>query len=760
MFLQEEEIKKFYQSMPEKISEARKQLNKPLTYAEKVIFAHMLSFDEELKRGSTTIRIFPDRVAMQDATAQMALLQFMLTGKKIVEVPTTIHCDHLILAQQGAAADLQKALLENNEVHQFMKTASSRYGIGFWNPGAGIIHQVVLEKYAFPGGMIIGTDSHTPNAGGLGMIAIGVGGAEAVDVMAGEGFTLTLPKLIGVKLTGTLNGWTAPKDVILKLAGILTVKGGTGYIIEYFGSGTSAISATGKATITNMGAELGATTSLFPYDERIYSYLYATDRAVVADAAEKVKEYLQSDPEVHEHPEKYYDQLIEIDLSCLEPYIVGPHTPDLAREISKLAKDVEQNHWPASLTYALLGSCTNSSYEDMSRAVQIVRQASAGGLKTQCGFLVTPGSEQIYKTMQRDGMVEIFEATGAVVLANACGPCIGQWQRTDAAKDTDNSILTSYNRNFKKRNDGNAGTHAFIASPEIVTAIAFAGTLKFNPLQDTISLPDGTAFMFTAPERGEEIPAKGFVSDATGYEAPSGEGTVEVDPKSDRLQLLNAFSKWDTAKDFKDLAVLIKAAGKCTTDHISPAGRWLKYRGHLNNISDNMFSGIVNVFRQQTLQQTGTGKNQLTGEIQTFAAVARYYKQNGFGWVAVGDENYGEGSSREHAAMEPRFLGCRAVLAKSFARIAETNLKRQGILPLWFTNSNDYDKILEDDRISFHSLQVREFAPITVFIKHKDGSVDTIQVTHTLNQEHVHWFYAGSAINYFREKEKKKVEVK
>lgn len=755
MFLDEKQIKDFYQSLPEKINKARAVLNRPLTYAEKILFSHMQTFDDELKRGSTTIRTFPDRVAMQDATAQMALLQFMLTGKKTTEVATTVHCDHLILAQEGAAADLQKALLENNEVYQFLKSASSKYGIGFWNPGAGIIHQVVLEKYAFPGGMIVGTDSHTPNAGGLGMIAIGVGGAEAVDVMAGEGFTVTLPKLIGVKLTGALNGWAAPKDVILKLAGLLTVKGGTGCIIEYFGEGTASISATGKATITNMGAELGATTSLFPYDGCIYRYLHATDRAMIAEAAEKGKEHLRADAEVQEHPEDFFDQLIEIDLSTVEPYVVGPHTPDLARPISQLAKEIEENHWPAALTYALLGSCTNSSYEDMSRAAMIAKQAAVLGLKTQCGFLVTPGSEQIHKTMERDGMLEIFERAGATVLANACGPCIGQWQRADAAKEKDNSIITSYNRNFKKRNDGNERTHAFIASPEIVTAMAFAGTLTFNPLQDILQLSEGRTFKFLAPQKGEEIPSKGFVLDATGYEAPTGEGEVSVDPKSNRLQLLEAFSKWDPAKDFKDLVVLVKGAGKCTTDHISPAGAWLRYRGHLNNISDNMFSGAVNAFGQQP----GKGKNQLTGEIQSFAAIGRSYKQSSIGWVAVGDENYGEGSSREHAAMEPRYLGCRAVLAKSFARIAETNLKRQGVLPLWFTNAKDYDKIQEDDGILFPSLQVLEFVPISVFLKHKNGVVETIQLTHTLNQEQIQWFYAGSAINHFREKEEKKVSV-
>jgi aconitate hydratase len=582
------------------------------------------------------------------------------------------------------------------------------------------------------------------------MIAIGVGGADAVDAMAGEGCMFTLPKLIGVHLRGKLHGWTAPKDIILKLAGILTVKGGTGSIIEYFGEGTSSLSCTGKATITNMGAELGATTSIFPYDERLYTYLCATGREDIAALAEQYKEWLQPDPEILQQPDAYYDTIIEIDLSSLEPHVVGPHTPDLARPISQLARDVRENNWPMELSTALIGSCTNSSYEDLTRAAHIVRQAVAQSLKVKCPLLVTPGSEQIYQTIQRDGILEIFQQAGAILLANACGPCIGQWNRPDF-KDKPNSILTSYNRNFKQRNDGHATTHAFIASPELVTALAFAGTLAFNPLTDSLARDNGTQFLFDAPH-GEEVPAQGFVSVLTGYEAPTGVGDVHIDEKSDRLQLLTLFPKLDCRRDFICLKVLVKAAGKCTTDHISPAGPWLRYRGHLDKISDNLFCGVTNAFQQEI----GKGKNQISLAIDPLAKIARDYKQHNVGWIAVGDENYGEGSSREHAAMEPRYLGCRAILAKSFARIAETNLKKQGILPLWFTHPEDYNKIQEDDVVTFPDLLVAEFAPVTLVMKHSDGSLDTIQTTHTLNQEQVQWFYTGSALNYFREKEEQR----
>lgn len=750
MLVDKEQIQKFYERLPQRILTARRILGRPLTYSEKIICAHMLDIDAEQKRGCTTLRLFPDRVALQDATAQMAILQFMLTGKKEVTLPTTIHCDHLISAQQGASEDLSRALQENQEVYQFLTSAANKYGIGFWKPGAGIIHQILLENYAFPGGMLIGTDSHTPNAGGLGMLAIGVGGADAVDAMAGEGCMITLPRIIGVHLRGKIHGWTAPKDVILKLTGMLTVKGGTGAIIEYFGEGTASVSCTGKATITNMGAELGATTSVFSYDDHMAAYLRATGREDIAVLANHYKQWLQPDPEVLEHPDAYYDTIIEIDLSSLEPYVVGPHTPDLARPISQLAREVKENTWPIELSCTLIGSCTNSSYEDLSRAAHIAQQALAHGLKVQSPLLVTPGSEQIYQTIQRDGILHILQQAGATLLANACGPCIGQWNRPEF-KDKPNSILTSYNRNFKQRNDGNATTHAFIASPEIVTAIAFAGTLTFNPLTDALIKEDGTHVLFEAPH-SEEVPAQGFVSVWTGYQAPTGEGEVLIDEKSDRLQVLTPFPKWDCREDFLCLKVLVKAAGKCTTDHISPAGTWLRYRGHLDHISDNLFCGVTNAFRQEV----GRGKNQMTLAMERFATIARDYKQHNIGWIAVGDENYGEGSSREHAAMEPRYLGCRAILAKSFARIAETNLKKQGILPLWFTHPEDYEKVQEDDVITFPDLQIAEFAPITLVLKHSDGSLDTLQTTHTLNSEQVQWFYAGSALNYFREKEQQR----
>ena len=677
---------------------------------------------------------------MQDATAQMAILQFMLTGKKSVVVPTTVHCDHLIAAKLGAQQDLEEANLQNKEVYQFLKSSANKYGMGFWKPGSGIIHQVILENYAVPGQLMIGTDSHTPNAGGLGMIAIGAGGAEAMDAMAGLSWTITMPKLIGIQLKGRLNGWTSPKDVILKVAEILTVKGGTGCIIEYFGEGARTISATGKATIANMGAEVGATTSLFPYDEHTAAYLRATRRGFVAALADSLKEELQADPEVEQNPLVYFDEVIVIDLDRLEPHLVGPHTPDLSRSISSLKGDLEKNNWPLQLSAALIGSCTNSSYEDMSRAAVVARKAAEQGLKAKVSFMVTPGSQQIYATMKRDGLLEVFEQIGGTVLANACGPCIGQWNRQDVPKGVRNSIITSFNRNFKSRNDANPETHAFIASPEIVTAFALAGRLDFNPLLDTI---DGVKLDITAVD---QLPSQGFVFDVSGYEEPSGKGDVMIDPESDRLALLRPFAPWQE-KDFSELLVLVKAKGKCTTDHISPAGKWLEFRGHLDKISDNMFSGAVNAFTEKI----GKGKNLLTEMEENFSSIARHYQNHDRGWIAVGDTNYGEGSSREHAAMEPRYLGCRAVLAKSFARIAETNLKKQGILPLWFALESDYEKILEDDIIDIdNDVAVGELVYVT--LKHSDGSVEAIEMKHTFSKEQLEWFKHGSALNWLREK--------
>lgn len=746
-------IEKLYESLEDVHSKARLRLGRSLTLAEKILFSHMADFENTPleKRGEADVYFYPDRVAMQDATAQMAILQFMLAGKDEVAVPTTVHCDHLIQAYEGAGEDLKQAIHENNEVYQFLRSSSKKYGIGFWEPGAGIIHQVVLENYAFPGGMMIGTDSHTPNAGGLGMIAIGVGGADAVDVMVGEPWLLRMPKLIGIHLKGELDGWTAPKDVILKVADLLTVKGGTGKIIEYFGPGARSISGTGKGTITNMGAEVGATTSVFPFDERMVKYLNATERAEVATLAQKYEEYFRPDDDVEKNPEDYYDEIYEIDLSNLEPHIVGPHTPDLARPISELGEDADENNYPTDIREALIGSCTNSSYEDLTRAATIARQAAEHGLKTKSGFMVTPGSERVYQTIKRDGILDDFAKIGGTVLANACGPCIGQWKREGVGEDEPNTIVTSFNRNFKGRNDGRASTHAFIGSPEIVVALAFGGDLHFNPLSDEIEAPDGTKFKFEPPV-GEELPQQGFESKDSGFIPPakdSGDVDVIVDEESDRIALLDPFRKWDLPDDFEDLAILVKAHGKCTTDHISPAGRWLRYRGHLDNISNNMFIGAVNAFTEET----GEGLDQISGERgKAFSDIARNYKKEGLGWVAIGDENYGEGSSREHAAMEPRHLGCRAVIAKSFARIAETNLKKQGILPLWFANKDDYDKLQEKDRLAIKGLD--SLAPneeVTVVVTHEDGSTDTFAATHTLSGQQIDWFYAGSALNFIRE---------
>lgn len=745
------DIKKIYESLPEKHAEARKRFGRGLTLAEKILTAHLDHWDtseKHPKRGESYALLRPDRVAMQDATAQMAVLQFMQAKLKTVAVPSTIHCDHLILARVGADKDMENALSENSEVYNFLRTAAEKHGIGFWKPGSGIIHQVVLENYAFPGGMMIGTDSHTPNAGGLGMIAIGVGGADAVDVMAGEPWGVRWPKLIGVRLTGKLNGWTAPKDVILKLAGILTVAGGTGAIVEYFGPGTESISCTGKGTITNMGAELGATTSIFPFDDRMAKYLRATKREEIAALAERYREHLVADPEVEKDYKNYFDQVIEIDLDTLEPYVVGPHTPDLARPISALAKEVDEKGYPEHLKYALIGSCTNSSYEDMGRAAHVANQAGEHGVKADIGFLISPGSEQIYKTIGRDGQLKTLETIGGTVLANACGPCIGQWKRDDITPGERNSIITSFNRNFQKRNDGNAETLAFIGSPEIVTAFALAGSLKFNPLTDTLKGTDGKEFKLNPPT-AQELPEKGFIADETGFIPPAKDGdkvVVDVKPTSERLQLLEPFEAWD-GKDYVDLPILMKALGKCTTDHISAAGPWLRYRGHLDKISDNMFSGATNAFTKDI----GIGLDVLNGERKAFQAVARNYKANGLGWIAVGDLNYGEGSSREHAAMSPRFLNCKAVVVKSFARIHETNLKKQGILPFTFAKPEDYDKIGETDRVSL--LDLAKIAPgknVEMVIRHADGTEDKIELKHTMTEEQIGWFKAGSALNLIR----------
>ncbi len=752
MLIDLEPIERLYSSLHEVHEKARDLFGRSLSLAEKILYSHMVDFgSSDVKRGESDVYFAPDRVAMQDATAQMALLQFMLAGRDKVAVPTTVHCDHLIQAYEGAGEDLKRALYENNEVYQFLQSTSKKYGIGFWEPGAGIIHQVVLENYAFPGGMMIGTDSHTPNAGGLGMIAIGVGGADAVDVMAGQPWELRMPKLIGFHLTGELTGWTSPKDIILKVADILTVKGGTGKIIEYFGPGTESISCTGKGTITNMGAEVGATTSIFPFDDRMVQYLQATEREAVADLANKYKEYLRPDEDVEQNPEEYFDEIYEINLSKLEPHVVGPHTPDLARPISKLAQDTDDNKYPSEIREALIGSCTNSSYEDLTRAASIARQAAERGLRTKSGFMVTPGSERVYQTIKRDGILEDFEKIGGTVLANACGPCIGQWKRDDIGEDEPNTIITSFNRNFKGRNDGRASTHSFIGSPEIVVAMAFGGDLHFNPLTDELATGNGAPFKFEPPV-GEELPSLGFESKDSGFIPPAEDGEdveVIVDPDSDRISLLEPFPKWNIPDDFENLVMLVKAHGKCTTDHVSPAGRWLRFRGHLDNISNNMFIGAVNAFTKET----GTGFDVLDNERgKSFSDIARHYKNEGVGWIAVGDENYGEGSSREHAAMEPRHLGCRAIIARSFARIAETNLKKQGILPLWFAHKADYDKLDEQDRITLLGLdQLQPGQPVTVRLQHTDGSTNDFETTHTLSDKQIAWFYAGSALNYIRE---------
>jgi aconitate hydratase len=743
-------IKKIYKEMPGKIEAARKLVGKPLTFSEKILYSHLSGAlpAKPHSRGKDYVDFAPDRVAMQDATAQMALLQFMTCGRATVAVPSTVHCDHLIQAKIGAKQDLQLAIETNREVYDFLSSISDKYGIGFWKPGAGIIHQVVLENYAFPGGMMIGTDSHTPNAGGLGMVAIGVGGADAVDVMAGLPWELKMPKLIGVKLTGKMSGWTSCKDVILWVAGQLTVKGGTGAIVEYFGLGADSMSATGKGTVCNMGAEIGATCSLFAYDEKMSAYLKATGREEVAKLADGIRQHLRPDEEVIADPAKYYDQVLELDLSTLEPYVNGPFTPDLATPISAMAAAVKENGWPEKLEVALIGSCTNSSYEDISRSASIVEDAVGKGLKAKSEFTITPGSELVRFTIERDGFINTFEKVGGVVLANACGPCIGQWARHIDDPNRKNTIITSFNRNFAKRNDGLASTHAFVASPEIVTAMAIAGTISFNPLKDKLTNSKGEAVLLKEPT-GFELPPKGFDVGDAGYQAPAKDGSevkVVVNPDSKRLQLLAAFAPWE-GYDLQGLKLLIKAKGKCTTDHISMAGPWLKFRGHLDNISNNMLIGAINFFNDQT----DTVKNLLTGEYGAVPATARAYKAAGVGSVVIGDENYGEGSSREHAAMEPRHLGVRAILVRSFARIHETNLKKQGMLALTFADKADYDKVQEDDSIDIVGLT--SFAPgeqLTVEFNHKDGTVDVIKVNHTYNAQQIEWFKAGGALNVIR----------
>jgi aconitate hydratase len=743
-------IKKLYAEMPAKVEAARKMLGRPLTLSEKILFSHLHSDQklESFERGGSYVDFAPDRVAMQDATAQMALLQFMQAGRPKVAVPSTVHCDHLISAKVEAKQDLQVATTESKEVYDFLASVSNKYGLGFWKPGAGIIHQVVLENYAFPGGMMIGTDSHTVNAGGLGMLAIGVGGADACDVMAGLAWELKWPKLIGIKLTGKLNGWTAPKDVILKVAGILTVKGGTGAIVEYFGEGATSMSCTGKGTICNMGAEIGATTSTFGYDASMSRYLSSTGRADVAALADTVAAHLTADPEVYADPSKYFDEVIEIDLNTLEPHLNGPFTPDLATPISKMKEVALANGWPTKIEVGLIGSCTNSSYEDISRAVSLAKQVSEKGLTTKAEYMITPGSEQVRYTIERDGFLDVFSQIGAKVFANACGPCIGMWERVGAEKKEKNTIVHSFNRNFAKRADGNPNTYAFVGSPEIVTALAIAGDLTFNPLTDTLTNDKGEQVKLDAPT-GDELPVRGFAVEDAGFQAPAEDGSqvvVAVDPASKRLQLLDPFTAWE-GTDLKSLRLLIKAKGKCTTDHISMAGPWLKFRGHLDNISNNLLIGAVNFFNEKT----DNVKSQLNGNYDTVPNTQRAYKAAGIGTIVVGDENYGEGSSREHAAMEPRHLGVRVVLTKSFARIHETNLKKQGMLALTFANKADYDKIQEDDSIDVIGLT--NFAPgtpLTLVLTHKDGSTDSIHANHTYNQQQIEWFKAGGALNIIR----------
>ncbi len=749
-----EMVLQVYKKSEENINKYRKIVGRPLTLTEKILAGHLVEVgNKNLDDGKNYVYLRPDRVALQDVTGQMVLLQFIQAGLKQTSLPTTVHCDHLIRAKVEGETDMLISLNENSEVFKFLQSAASKYGIGFWKPGAGIIHQVVLENYAFPGGLMIGTDSHTPNAGGLGMVAIGVGGVDAAETMAGMPWEVLYPKRIGVHLTGELNGWTSPKDIILRVAGELTVSGGTNSIIEYFGPGTKSISCTGKATITNMGAEVGATCSIFPYDERMEIYLRYTNREKIADLANKHKEFLVSDLDIEQNPDKYFDRVIEINLSTLEPYIVGPHTPDLARPISQLSSDVQKNQYLDNISVALIGSCTNSSYEDMSRAASLAEQAKHKGIKSKIPLLVTPGSEQIRATIERDGQMQSLKDIGATVLANACGPCIGQWARPELKKGEPNTIVSSFNRNFPGRNDGRRETQSFLGSPELVIALALGGNLSFNPMTDSLTANDGSKFKLDPPKKSPEVPEKGFKKPEGIYIEPSkNPESVEViiNKSSSRLQLLEPFPTWD-GKDFKEFPIMIKAKGKCTTDHISPAGAWLSFRGHLDNLSDNMLLGAVNAFNDQV----GKGKNILTNEIEPFAKIARQYKEKQIRWVIIGDNNYGEGSSREHAAMTPRYLGCTAVIAKSFARIHETNLKKQGILALTFDNQNDYEKIKENDRISIIGLNnLKPTLPVSCVINHDDGTKEEISLRHSYNNFQLEWFRAGSALNVLRSKEK------
>ena len=745
-------VSSVYAKLEENISKYRKVLNRPLTLTEKILAGHLVDVENKnLDDGKNYVFLRPDRVACQDVTGQMVMLQFMSTGLKQTSLPTTIHCDHLIRAQVEGETDMRVSLDENSEVFKFLESSASKYGIGFWKPGAGIIHQVVLENYAFPGGLMIGTDSHTPNAGGLGMIAVGVGGVDAAETMAGMPWEILYPKRIGVYLKGELNGWTAPKDIILRVAGELTVSGGTNAIIEYFGPGTKSISCTGKATITNMGAEIGATCSIFPYDERMETYLNYTERKEIAELANQNKKLLVADPEVEEDPKKYFDKVIEINLSTLEPHVVGPHTPDLARPISKLNDDVQKEKYIDEISVALIGSCTNSSYEDMSRAASLAEQAINNGVKCKIPLLVTPGSEQIRATIERDGQMTSLKEIGATVLANACGPCIGQWNRPELKKGEQNTIITSFNRNFPGRNDGRRETMNFIASPEMIIALALGGRLSFNPLTDYITTPDGKKFKLEAPKIAPEVPKDGFKKAENVYVPPSKNPEsvqVVISKNSNRLQVLEPFEKWD-GKDFVDFPIMVKAKGKCTTDHISPAGPWLSFRGHLDNLSDNMLLGAVNAFNDEV----GKGKNRLNNKIEPFPQIARQYKEKQIRWVIIGDSNYGEGSSREHAAMSPRYLNCSAVIAKSFARIHETNLKKQGLLALTFENPKDYDKIKENDKISIINLkEMKPSQPVKCIISHDDGTKDEISLVHSYNQMQIDWFRAGSALNLLRSK--------
>lgn len=743
-----------YKKLEQNISKFRKIVNRPLTLSEKILVGHLAEFDgKESERGKSYVFLKPDRVALQDVTGQTVMLEFMQAGLKQVSLPTTVHCDHLIQAKIGAKEDTKLAIYENNEVYTFLESAAKKFGAGFWKPGAGIIHQVVLENYAFPGGLMIGTDSHTPNAGGLGMIAVGVGGMDAAEVMVGMPWELLYPKRIGVYLKGSLNGWTAPKDIILYVAGQLTVSGGTNAIIEYFGPGAKTISCTGKATITNMGAEIGATCSIFEYDEKMTNYLRATGRGELADLANQHKELLIEDEDVEKNPSKYFDKVIEIDLSKLEPHIVGPHTPDLARPISKLAEDVKKNGYVDEISVALIGSCTNSSYEDMSRAASVAKQAKQKGIKAKIPLLVTPGSELVRATIERDGQMQMLDGIGATVLANACGPCIGQWSRPELKNDNPNTIITSFNRNFPGRNDGKRNTMNFIGSPELIIALSIGGRLSFNPITDELTAQDGTKFKLSPPEIAPDVPPSGFKAGLDVYVAPSSDPDsvqVLIDPSSTRLQKLEPFAPWD-GKDYLDLPIMVKAKGKCTTDHISPAGAWLSYRGHLDRLSDNLLLGAVNAFSGDV----GKGKNVLTNSVESFPSIARQYKAKGLKWVIIGDTNYGEGSSREHAALTPRFLGCGAVIARSFARIHETNLKKQGLLALTFSNPADYDKIQETDKLSFLDLnKLEQGKPIRCVITHSNGAKEEILLSHTFNSSQIDWFRQGSALNVLRNKNK------